>query len=60
LDSNGHIAVTDFGLAKVSLSTSTFCGTAEYLAPEILKGETYGISFFLFFFLVFLVLNFLF
>jgi serine/threonine protein kinase len=42
LDEAGHIALTDFGLAKVALNhqtpTYTFCGTPEYLAPEILTG----------------------
>lgn len=47
LDSNGHIALTDFGLSKENLynaTTNTFCGTAEYLAPEILLGQGYGLS----------------
>lgn len=36
----GHILLTDFGLSKQILSSEgcakTFCGTAEYLAPEVL------------------------
>lgn len=43
LDKNGHVCLTDFGLAKTAISnatpTYTFCGTPEYLAPEILKGH---------------------
>ncbi|KAI3638835.1 hypothetical protein MIR68_003333 [Amoeboaphelidium protococcarum] len=46
LDYNGHVALTDFGLCKENMTTDsltkTFCGTAEYLAPEILLGQGYG------------------
>lgn len=44
LDVDGHIKVTDFGLSKVTeldKKTYTFCGTPEYLAPEILKNQGY-------------------
>jgi serine/threonine protein kinase len=42
LDRAGHIKLADFGLSKrLSDSTGTFCGTAEYMAPEILKREPY-------------------
>ncbi|EDK43093.1 serine/threonine-protein kinase SCH9 [Lodderomyces elongisporus NRRL YB-4239] len=44
LDANGHIALCDFGLSKANLNndgtTNTFCGTTEYLAPEILLDES--------------------
>lgn len=42
LDKAGHCCLTDFGLAKKIVSEKqayTFCGTPEYLAPEILKEE---------------------
>eukprot|EP01022_Parablepharisma_sp_SALTPOND_P013318 TRINITY_DN1774_c3_g1_i1.p3 TRINITY_DN1774_c3_g1~~TRINITY_DN1774_c3_g1_i1.p3 ORF type:complete len:406 (-),score=68.49 TRINITY_DN1774_c3_g1_i1:169-1386(-) len=41
LDVDGYIALADFGLAKIleeNQSTMTFCGTAEYIAPEIVNG----------------------
>lgn len=41
LNSKGHVVLTDFGLSKESLygdaTTHTFCGTIEYMAPEILQ-----------------------
>jgi len=42
LDARGHIKLTDFGLAKEGAYGSTFCGTPEYLAPEILQRQVYG------------------
>ena len=47
LDANGYIKLTDFGLSKDLHSdqlTSTFCGTNEYLAPEIVNSSPYGIA----------------
>lgn len=42
LDANGNIALCDFGLSKADLKdrTNTFCGTTEYLAPELLLDRT--------------------
>jgi serine/threonine protein kinase len=42
LDSQGHIKLTDFGLSKESLAdeaklTFSFCGTVEYMAPEVVS-----------------------
>ncbi|PSK42454.1 hypothetical protein B9Z65_4368 [Elsinoe australis] len=45
LDYTGHIALCDFGLCKLDMKdedkTNTFCGTPEYLAPELLHGSGY-------------------
>ncbi|KAI8372076.1 kinase-like domain-containing protein [Choanephora cucurbitarum] len=47
LDGEGHVRLTDFGLSKVSIEgsrTNTVCGTAEYMAPEILLELNYDKS----------------
>jgi serine/threonine protein kinase len=48
IDSEGHIRLTDFGLSKAGLKpddqTESFCGTTEYLAPEIISNTSYGFS----------------
>lgn len=49
LDADGHIRLTDFGLSKANVTgygisggAHTFCGTPEYLAPEILENRGHG------------------
>ncbi|GAM27769.1 hypothetical protein SAMD00019534_109450, partial [Acytostelium subglobosum LB1] len=46
LDSEGHIVLTDFGLAKEEVrdefSAGSFCGTLDYMAPEMLQRKAYG------------------
>ncbi|KAL0077669.1 kinase-like domain-containing protein [Phycomyces blakesleeanus] len=52
LAADGHIILTDFGLSKQFTpginnddhQTRTFCGTAEYLSPELLRGEDYAFA----------------
>lgn len=49
IDAEGHVKLTDFGLSKSDLQrnnnmTDSFCGTTEYLAPEIIKDKQYGYS----------------
>lgn len=54
IDKDGHLVLIDFGFSKRINSnekTYTFCGTPEYLAPEILKkvvGYSYGIDYWAF------------
>jgi serine/threonine protein kinase len=49
IQTTGYIKLADFGLAKFlkpDESTKSFCGTAEYLAPEILemKGHNFSVD----------------
>lgn len=43
LDNRGYMKIVDFGFCKrVTGRTYTFCGTIEYLAPEIVQSKGYG------------------
>lgn len=49
MDEDGYICLTDFGLAKIleqNEQAYSFCGTPEYLAPEILeeKGHAFPVD----------------
>lgn len=47
LNAAGHLVLTDFGLSKISSDSSanhSMIGTAQYMAPEVIKGEHYDYS----------------
>ena len=41
VDLSGHIKIVDFGFSKKMVRSNTICGTSEYLAPELFRGERY-------------------
>ncbi len=45
LDLDGHVKLTDFGLAKERCGRSySFCGSPEYMSPEMLTRDGHGLS----------------
>jgi len=46
IDRDGYIKITDFGLSKQGIidnhSANSFCGTPEYLAPEVIDNLGHG------------------
>ena len=46
LDVDGHVVLTDFGLSKCDFKkedmATSFCGSPEYMSPEMLKEAGHG------------------
>ncbi|KAL4156896.1 hypothetical protein PRNP1_005922 [Phytophthora ramorum] len=46
VDSDGHVALTDFGMSKENMPdqgrTTTFVGTYQMMAPEVFSGKSYS------------------
>ena len=41
LDKSGYLLLTDFGLAKKISKTNSFCGTPDYIPPEIIRNKCF-------------------
>ncbi len=42
MDAKGYVSLTDYGMSKFVMSketTNSFCGTKEYLSPEMIIGS---------------------
>lgn len=45
IDANGYIKLADFGMARLATEQLwTFCGTMEYMSPEMIQSKGYGMS----------------
>ena len=48
VDAEGHLRLADFGLSKINFTkidfSQTFCGSPEYMAPEMLRQDGHGFS----------------
>lgn len=41
MGADGYLKLSDFGLAKQATTSNTFCGTPEYIAPEVLQNTSH-------------------
>ncbi|KAE8910762.1 hypothetical protein PF010_g13017 [Phytophthora fragariae] len=49
LDETGFLRLADFGFAREQMqrseqSCTSFCGSADYIAPEVVRGQGYGLA----------------